>query len=367
MEAFRLNVEGKLEKIEPVNELPIGTRIFAFGAGMSDQIFCITGPKTKRGQEMCLVSNWYPDAYFSTPRLYFDEHSRPLSKKFGIGFYWDDVQNVVFPLSKVEAAKRRADIIERKIAEREEAKRLADEKEIRELPGMFPHLKPVKSRDYMELRSNILAHLKHCFPEVKFSIKKKTYQSIDICWTDGVTSDKVRDARRIFVDHETDHTGDYRDYNPSNFNHVFGGMNYIFECRKMSPEIEALSPLIEKEFGLKDYNAMGVLRKVWWDIEIPVGATNFRLEIVNDGWRDEDRVKLLFDAPQKKEVAKKPENDSIQIIDYSPKSFAVIGDTKPLKDVLKELGGSFNFRLTCGAGWIFSNSKKEAVVSALGL
>lgn len=58
-------------------------------------------------------------------------------------------------------------------------------------------------------------------------------------------------------------------------------------------------------------------------------------------------------------------SNSIQILDYSDKSFAVIGDTKKIKDSLKLLGGSFNFRLTCGAGWIFSKSKKETVANFL--
>ena len=57
--------------------------------------------------------------------------------------------------------------------------------------------------------------------------------------------------------------------------------------------------------------------------------------------------------------------NSIQILDYSDKSFAVIGDTKKIKDSLKSLGGAFNFRLTCGAGWIFSKTKKETVENFL--
>lgn len=55
----------------------------------------------------------------------------------------------------------------------------------------------------------------------------------------------------------------------------------------------------------------------------------------------------------------------IQFVDYSEKAFVVIGDTKPIKEKLKELGGSFNFRLTCGAGWIFSKKKLEEVKKAL--
>lgn len=52
---------------------------------------------------------------------------------------------------------------------------------------------------------------------------------------------------------------------------------------------------------------------------------------------------------------------AVKIVEYSAKAFAVIGDTKPIKDDLKKLGGRFNKRLMCGAGWIFSNSKRPAV------
>lgn len=53
------------------------------------------------------------------------------------------------------------------------------------------------------------------------------------------------------------------------------------------------------------------------------------------------------------------------IVDYSDKSFAVIGDTKEIKEQLKSLGGRFNFRLTCGAGWIFPNKARADVEKLL--
>lgn len=55
----------------------------------------------------------------------------------------------------------------------------------------------------------------------------------------------------------------------------------------------------------------------------------------------------------------------IQIIDYSEKAIAVIGDTRPIKEKLKSLGGRFNFRLSCGAGWIFKKSDLEVIKEAL--
>lgn len=54
----------------------------------------------------------------------------------------------------------------------------------------------------------------------------------------------------------------------------------------------------------------------------------------------------------------------LQLVDYSGKAVALIGDTRAIKDQLKELGGRFNARLTCGAGWIFSK-RKEAELKAM--
>jgi ribonuclease BN (tRNA processing enzyme) len=58
-----------------------------------------------------------------------------------------------------------------------------------------------------------------------------------------------------------------------------------------------------------------------------------------------------------------------QIVDYSEKAIAVFGDTRPVKDRLKELGGRFNPKLTHEgqkqAGWIFSKSKENELRNLL--
>lgn len=53
-----------------------------------------------------------------------------------------------------------------------------------------------------------------------------------------------------------------------------------------------------------------------------------------------------------------------QIVDYSEKAVALIGDTKQISGELKRIGGRFNPRLTCGPGWIFP-TKKRAELEAL--
>ena len=52
----------------------------------------------------------------------------------------------------------------------------------------------------------------------------------------------------------------------------------------------------------------------------------------------------------------------ITIINYSDKSIALVGkETIDIKDKLKELGGKYNSRLKCGAGWIFSNKQLSKI------
>lgn len=65
------------------------------------------------------------------------------------------------------------------------------------------------------------------------------------------------------------------------------------------------------------------------------------------------------------------EGTAVYLVEYSPKSFAIFGDTKPHRDRLAELGGAFNARLKNNGivtpGWIFSNSRKDGVRKAFNL
>ncbi len=57
----------------------------------------------------------------------------------------------------------------------------------------------------------------------------------------------------------------------------------------------------------------------------------------------------------------------VQVIEYSEKAIAVIGDTKSIKEKLAAIGGKYNRFLKCGEGWIFSKKKLpelQALLSA---
>lgn len=49
----------------------------------------------------------------------------------------------------------------------------------------------------------------------------------------------------------------------------------------------------------------------------------------------------------------------MNLSNYSDKSFVISGNTKEYKEELKEMGGKWNSKLTCGSGWIFSLTKKK--------
>ena len=64
--------------------------------------------------------------------------------------------------------------------------------------------------------------------------------------------------------------------------------------------------------------------------------------------------------------------NSVRMVDYTGgRSVAVLGDTRPIKDWLKEAGGRFNMRLTdpvtgvVSPGWIFTKNQKEFLETEL--
>lgn len=98
--------------------------------------------------------------------------------------------------------------------------------------------------------------------------------------------------------------------------------------------------------------------------------TNFYLKIkVSDEYKViEPKAKKSSVKAEKVEEAKEVESvavEGLEVVDYSEKAVAVFGDTKAIKEQLKELGGRFNPSLNYNgekrAGWIFSKKKADEV------
>lgn len=104
--------------------------------------------------------------------------------------------------------------------------------------------------------------------------------------------------------------------------------------------------------------------------------TNFFLSIkVSDEYKViEPKAKKNHAKEGRKEEATSVEPvtvEGIEVVDYSEKAIAVFGDTKAIKDQLKELGGRFNPSLNYyggkRAGWIFSKKQADKVKELITL
>jgi len=227
----------------------------------------------------------------------------------------------------------------------------------------------------------IKTELSTIYPHIKFSVKSESFSmgdSVHVNWTDGPASDEVDNIIKKYQYGHFDGMADM--YESSNRRDDIPQSKYVSGSRSISPELEAiLLPEAEKIFSPNHYNNVrdinDFIRRIFYHYSIPSGATV--TGIVSTGVTcgissPETFYKIGYTLPETAQKTTEPNfnpvaivNGEINIIDYSEKAFAVVGDTKPIKDKLKALGGSFNPRLSCGAGWIFSKKKLNEVTKAL--
>ena len=319
-EVYTLSKDG-FKRLSERPELPKGTIVYAFGAGMEESRWATTG----KGNEIVKLSPNESDSYFSNPFNSLDEYCRPISEKFGIGFYYDlDAPRATD--DEISQAIERANNF---IKEREEEKNRAEEESerareevIKKYSAIFDQPSGKYLTDAVLVAKHIRQDLTSAFPGQKFSVRKADYSTINIEWKDGPTREEVeqivgKHKRMCVRDRWND---DLWEHNDTAFTSVFGGVDYIFYYRETAPENREIS--LYKKPATKQNKT---------------NETN------------------TIDAK------------GVQIIDYSEKAIAIVGDTRAIKETLKSLGGRFNAHLTCGAGWIFSKSKETTLREALNI
>lgn len=343
MEMYRIGANG-MEKIIEHGPRPLYSRVFAFGGGMAASIWAVIDNQNN----LVKLPPHYEGDYFQNPFRRLEKHDGPISKKFGIGFYWDD-ENPDFRFSEdvILDAIISANEFVKEQQQRADAKAKADVEEREGFLKHYKHLTQNPTGDVKITKSNLIAELKNNFPGVKFSVRKSNYSTYEVEWTDGPSAEKVENVTGKFESYSTDETGDFRDYNPSNFNRVFGGFKYVSEYRNYSPKIEAL----KKSFD--SYSIEGrILYRELRRTDIPANFTEVRFE------GDE----LIFEKTTNP-VAENVEGVSIAA--YSEKAGVVYGDTKPLSETLKRLGCRFNPYLTIEGqrqpGWIFPATRMQEI------
>ena len=157
---------------------------------------------------------------------------RPISKRFGIGFYYEDEDMPEFLSEKevnmlVEEAEQEKARIEKEKEEKQKADAALSEK-YRTQYSFLTYFEPGTFPKRREVSQNMRIWLKHEFPGEKFSVRMNGYDTILITCTNKGIKNQVEKSVSIFSNHENDITGDYRDCKPSVFTKCFGGWKYIF-------------------------------------------------------------------------------------------------------------------------------------------
>ncbi|KAA4187582.1 fusion protein [Bacteroides ovatus] len=265
---------------------------------------------------------------------------RPLSEKFGIGIYYDDANpKFLDPLETaalLTKAKEKKAEAERKVKEaREEYERIAK--------IGTEHLRPLVPTD---AKAAIIGTLR-----------------VSECdsYTDYYDYSIVRTVILGFSKHTR---------------------NLFSEMRKHAANFEGTAYLAEynadyehrENYSMGDGMYLGRNKYSGWTIE-KEPICDLEKFIERYAHTAGDEANLCMKAPQRENEAQQPTATadlsalSLEIVEYSEKAIAVFGDTKPIKDVLKNLNGLFRANLTYKgerrAGWIYSKKQELKVREAL--
>ena len=213
----------------------------------------------------------------------------------------------------------------------------------------------------------IKSELKKEFPAIKFSVKSSNFSmgnSVDVSWVDGPSQSQVSAI-----------TGKYQ-YGS------FDGMQDLYEYTNSRDDIPQAkwvqtSRTISDEIYLKYFEKM----KPKWDClkdvtDIRKNCSEFfektRYWTAQSFiWKEINNLDFTPKQETKEETKKEVVScDSFNLVDYSEKAIALFGDTKSIKDKLKELGGRFNPFLKLDgaktAGWIFKKDLEQDLKALIG-
>lgn len=142
----------------------------------------------------------------------------------------------------------------RKQQEKEEAERLyAAECERLKTAPEYAALSQDKN-GAVQVTSNIRKELKAKFPGVKFSVRKRSYDSVSVNWTDGPTEEEVKAVTDKYKDSYFYGMQDMSVSCASPFNRIYGGVGYVFTDRDYSDDLKqkAVDVVSEKFSGSLD-------------------------------------------------------------------------------------------------------------------
>jgi hypothetical protein len=263
---------------------------------------------------------------------------RPLSQKFGIGYYFDD-ENPQF-MDAFEVAVLRNEAEQNAKAEREAEQREEERSE------------QLKTVGRERLQTLIPA-------DAKAVIVAELHEDDSNGMIDYFGYHTVKTVILGFSTHTKDLFSEMRKHAVN-----FGETRYLAEENKRYEHREKYTGGEGYWLGESKYHGWSVKKKTCFrDRDSIINA--FALAAGDEA---NICVKVQADMKATKTAPETVSGDFI-IVDYSEKALAVFGDTRPVKDELKALGGRFNPKLTHEgtkkAGWIFSKSKGQELKSLL--
>lgn len=198
-----------------------------------------------------------------------------------------------------------------------------------------------------EISAKVRSYAKKNFPEFKFSVRSEWIMYTDSMYIELKSGPCVpfvegsRSAERGYMSTMSTVKGWENELTPEMFKVLDAVTTYASSFRYNDSD------------GMQDY----------FD-------TNFYIHIeVSDEYKViEPKAKKSIIKTEKAEESKEMESvtvEGLEMVYYSEKAIAVFGDTKAIKEQLKELGGRFNPSLNYNgekrAGWIFSKKKADEV------
>lgn len=338
---FQRIMSEQPEVVKPSYVVGVGQIIFTDSCGNWDEnkrvIYDIESPGN------------YKTVTLDGKELRREDHIRPYSEKFGIGVYYnendllpiEDVERLVKEATTYEASKAEAENVTREAAT---VKRLADIQKgsemLQTIPSGVTHVIVAnKHVNESDLQSDYHGH----------SVEQTVYIGFSKHGRDLFP--ELRKAASNFED--TKH------------------FSVVPESDGNTPEDEHREKYsMGAGYYLGDYKHSNgwTIKKVSLSLDgagYGVTLQTLQIAIANNLYfiPTEQESEEVRTAPNIEPL--EVEAGTIQIIEYGEKAIAVIGDTKPIKDKLRELGGRFNFRLTCGPGWIFPRTRLSDIENAI--
>lgn len=266
----------------------------------------------------------------------------PLNQKFGIGYYYDSENPTYMTDAELENLKLKADNKVKADAEQAE-----------------------KEKSHKE------------------NVSAKGRELLKLIVPDNTKGVIVARLRQDDSDHMTDYFG-YRTKRTVILGFSKHGKNLFSEMRKCALNFADTTYLAERNdkhehretYSMGDGYYLGESKYNGWIIE-KVKVTNREQAIEHFSYfaGEGDNIHIGKAKPPKNNKDNTPKDDNYRaectLMEYSPKSVAVFGNTRPIREKLKEMGGAFNSRLKYqggrAAGWIFSKAYEQELAVFFGL